>query len=356
MAFSTPPDFSKNQINLAGKVLRNQKEVSEIEYRKAIQIADKWRACHAYPINTFQATLRTKLRGRENVIVAQRLKRMATIIKKLEYNHEMQLTTMQDIGGVRVVLPNIKSVYSLVNDYINNKRLLHELYNHKDYILSPRDEDGYRSIHLMYKYKNNQNVIYNGLRIELQIRTKTQHMWATAVETMGTFLDQAFKSRRGNKEWLDFFSIVSSAFASLEKTAVLPKHSKMNQMEIFQAVIDAEKKLDALNKMKGFNAAVEIITKKDKNLALTKSFYHVITLNTLEKKIQIRGFSRDQLKRALGVYATIESEIEKGKKIEVYFVSTGPLKILKQAYPNIFLDISEFCNEVSKIRNLVLNN
>ena len=100
MPFSPVPKESKNQINKAGQILV-QDNPSPLELEWARDLADRWRACHAYPINTFQATLRLKLKGfPEDSIAAQRLKRMPTIIDKLKRYPAMKLTTMQDIGGV----------------------------------------------------------------------------------------------------------------------------------------------------------------------------------------------------------------------------------------------------------------
>lgn len=349
MAFSKPPKDSKSQINKVGKILRVTADFSSLDFESTIGVAEKWRACHAYPINTFQSTLRTKLRGyRDEPIVAQRLKRMSTIIDKLKRYPDMQLTTMQDIGGVRAILGSVEDVYKLAKNYRENERLPHELYNEKDHIQNPRNEDGYRSLHLMYKYKNDHVKEYNGLRVELQIRTKLQHIWATAVETMGTFLGQALKSRRGDKEWLDFFAIVSSAFARMERTPVLPRHQKMTKQAIFKAVASAEEELGALDKMSGYNVAADQITKKGQNEG---RFYHLIILNSLEKKVQIKPYNRDQLEQAIRDYAKAELEAVKGKKIEPVLVSAGPLKTLKHAYPNFFLDISEFCKAVDQIKS-----
>ncbi len=353
MAFAKPPKDSKSQINKAGKILRTTTDFSSSDFESAIKIAEKWRACHAYPINTFQSTLRSKLKNYKNEpIVAQRLKRMPTIIDKLKRFPDMQLTTMQDIGGIRAILGSVDDVYKLAKNYKENERLPHELYNEKDHIQNPRNEDGYRSLHLMYKYNNTQAKEYNGLRVELQIRTKLQHIWATAVETMGTFLGQALKSRQGDKEWLDFFARVSSAFACMEKTPVLPRHKEKTMQNIFEAVSNAEEELEALEKMRGYNVAANVITKKGQNEGY---FYHLIILNSLEKNVQIKPYNRDQLEQALKDYAKIESEAVKGKKIEPVLVAAGPLKTLKHAYPNFFLDISEFCKAVAQIKSKVKN-
>lgn len=227
MPFASVPTESKKNINKAGHILIDDNSSPE-DLEWALELADQWRACHAYPINTFQAALRRKFTLSKydgEPIVAQRLKRMPTIIDKLKRHPNMQLSTMQDIGGVRAILNSIDDVYRLADSYKNKSsksRFAHELVNEYDYIQQPRSEDGYRSLHLIYRYKNVQYPGYDGLRLELQMRTKLQHTWATAVETMGTFLGQALKSRQGSREWIDFFAITSSAFAHLEKCPPSP--------------------------------------------------------------------------------------------------------------------------------------
>jgi putative GTP pyrophosphokinase len=185
VTFSSVPQESKSKIKKAGEILKTCSP-DHPDYKWALDLADKWRACHAYPINTFQSTLRLKLKKySKNTIVAQRLKRMPTIIDKLKRFHpNMQLTTMQDIGGIRAVLGSINEVYTLADEYRKSSLFAHKLINEHDYIQNPRDEDGYRSLHLIYQYVNKKNPDYDGLKLELQIRTKLQHTWATAVETM----------------------------------------------------------------------------------------------------------------------------------------------------------------------------
>jgi ppGpp synthetase/RelA/SpoT-type nucleotidyltranferase len=344
MPFSTVPIESKKSINKAGQIL-SQKNASEMELDWARDLANRWRACHAYPINTFQATLRRKLSDfYGDPIVAQRLKRMPTIIDKLIRYPAMQLTTMQDIGGVRAVLGSIDDVYKLATEYKSKSRFAHELIDEKDYIQKPRSEDGYRSVHLIYKYKNSRNPHYDGLRLELQIRTKLQHTWATAVETMGTFLGQALKSRQGDQEWIDFFAIVSSAFAHMEKSPVIPRYQGLSPQETSLAVANADKGLGALEKMKGFSAAVDYITTKSKGWS-----YHLIILNSLEGTVQLKPYDRDDFEQAMSDYSSVEKEAAEGKKIEPVLVSAGPIDTLRRAYPNFFLDINDFMQIASNI-------
>ncbi len=261
MRFASKPNESREQIKKAGEILATQKPSTK-DWDWAINLAERWRACHAYPINTFQATLRNKVKPfRGNPIVAQRLKRMSTIIEKLQ--RISNLSRMQDIGGIRAIMAKPDDVMRLRDNYINNRRFTHELCGEKDYINFPRSDDGYRSLHLIYKYKhpNTKFDSYNGLRIEMQFRTKKQHMWATAVETVGMLLGESLKTRQGSQAWLNFFAIASSAFAYQEKTALVPRFSHLSKKETFEELAKAERSLNALDYISGVAKATERIIK-----------------------------------------------------------------------------------------------
>ena len=59
--------------------------------------------------------------------VAQRLKRMPTILSKLERQPTMDITRMQDIGGCRAVVQSVKAVNEVVNYYKSISRMKHSL-------------------------------------------------------------------------------------------------------------------------------------------------------------------------------------------------------------------------------------
>lgn len=199
------PKFSKNKVNKAGNIMKaSNSSLSDKEW--AEDVLTNWRASHSYPINTFQSTLRDKLKNIDaDALVAQRLKRSPSIISKLRRSQDMNLARMQDIAGLRAVVEDIEKVRLLESSYLKS-RFKHEKVGHKDYIECPKPT-GYRGVHLIYKYCNSSVPEYDGLRLEIQIRTKLQHIWATAVETMGTFLSQALKSSEGPDEWLDFLVV-----------------------------------------------------------------------------------------------------------------------------------------------------
>ena len=73
MAWPTP-EYSRSQVNRAGRMLCDETP-DAAQHCRATAVLNNWRSCHGYPINTFQATLRDKLKKIDtNALVAQRLK------------------------------------------------------------------------------------------------------------------------------------------------------------------------------------------------------------------------------------------------------------------------------------------
>lgn len=341
--------FSKSKVNKAGKTLinylnKNPTQFDDREFLRAFLVLNNWRSCHGYPINTFQATLRTKLKAIDSkALVAQRLKRLPSIILKLNRFENMQLARMQDIGGLRAVVSSLKKARQLEENY-RKSRFKHDLHAFRDYINNPKSS-GYRSIHLVYKYKNPIVPEYDGLYIELQIRTRLQHAWATAVETMGTYLEHALKSSEGPEEWLAFFSLAGSAFAHMEGTPPVPEHEKLSKKETYKDVIKEVEELDVIDKLMAFSVATKHVITDSK-----KGSYHLIILNLIEKKVSIATYTKDQLEKANKDYVKIEKKASEEKHLQAVLVSAGSIKSLRQAYPNYFLDTREFIKQLNWIK------
>ena len=127
----------------------------------------------------------------------------------------MNLARMQDLGGCRAVVSDIAEVESLVESFLSSRHK-HRLVRQDDYIQHPKPS-GYRGRHLIYAYRSDRTETWNNLAIEVQIRTRLQHAWATAVETVGLFTNQALKSSIGESQWLRFFQVMSSVIALQER-------------------------------------------------------------------------------------------------------------------------------------------
>src|SRR5690606_7083323 len=145
--------FRPEEVNAAARKLATMEfPVVDANALHILSILNNWRAAHAYPLNTFQITLRNKARKIErDVIVAQRSKRLDSIHKKLSSKQTMRMTQMQDVAGCRAVFDKLKSVYKLVDEY-KESRFDHKFRNEKDYIKNPKP-DGYRCYHLVYEYR-----------------------------------------------------------------------------------------------------------------------------------------------------------------------------------------------------------
>jgi putative GTP pyrophosphokinase len=348
--FQAPPEVSRRKVNKAGEALIKSNSDSQ-EYLRALEIANQWRLAHLYPINTFQSRLRGMVKRFPDSIVAQRLKRMPTIIDKLARHPGMQLSRMQDIGGVRAIVKDVSAVQDVVSQYETSKRFTHILKNKKDYIAQPKP-DGYRGVHMVYQYnntlaRNEKAEIYQGLLLEVQIRTQEQHIWSTAVETMGTILKQPFKTRGGDSDWQEFFALMSSAIAVVEGTPVLDQHQSMRAYDIYKAVAEKAEKMHALELMTGYNFAAKVV------LDTHQGFYNIIELDMSDRSVSITGYPKTRYKEASTDYAALELEVKDNPAKDVVLVSAGEIKTLRQAYPNYFLDINKFAKRLEAIIEII---
>jgi len=302
-------------------------------------------------MNTFNVTLREKAKGIPDAIVAQRLKRLPTIIDKLSRQPQMALSRMQDVGGLRVIVPTVAHVHKL-RKYYKGKTNPHELCDEYDYIMTPKD-DGYRGIHLVYKYKSTQsrNPVakgYDGLRIELQLRTELQHIWATTVEVAGLMRSEKLKSDQGNAEWLAFFKAMSVIMSIVEKAP-----SKRSTPDSADALTDAictakrlNEKLAVIDHLASFSVAI------DRAYQLSKSYYCIVAIKIEDKKVTIMGFSQKESEEAVRTYNTLEQSNEYTDQV---LVKAGDIKQLKRAYPNYFSDTEKFVDLVRRSLEIAEN-
>ena len=335
---------TKSSVRKAGDKLKDP----SLDHTEALEVLSTWRALHSYPINTFQATLRRKVEalGLKKAIIAQRLKRLPSIISKLQRINGMKLDRMQDIGGVRIVLSSTKDVYALYDNLPqSNRRFEHEpQLPPKDYIQQPKS-DGYRCLHQVFKYKSRTHPELNGLCIELQIRTHLQHAWATAVETLGIVEKSSFKTGEGSEDFKTFFKLTSALFSIKEGTPILDEYSHYSLDELKEEARLLEQKLQVFIKLRGLS-----ITNRHIESATSESAdYHLIELSRVDDiwRVSLTPFTKAQLDFAEQMYELREQKTKNDPNSDVVLVSVGSLKQLKKAYPNYFLDTEEFIKQLS---------
>jgi hypothetical protein len=341
MAWTTRK-YSKNKVDKAGDVLIDSSASTE-EKEAALDVINNWRSSHAFPLNTFQNGLRTRSRGIDpDSLVAQRIKRLPAIEFKLSHLNHLKLSEMQDIGGCRAVVGTVPHVQKLVADY-QNSHVKHKLHKCSDYLKRPK-ESGYRGVHLVYRYFSDRQETYNGLKIELQLRSRLQHAWATAVETVDTFTRQALKSSVGKPDWLRFFALMGSAIAIREKSEPVP-NTPSNTTELRQEIRDYADRLDVERALLAFGSALKTTRSRQSK---GRPHYFLLELNPSAKRTKITGYRMNELPKAAKEYLAAENAIA-DLGADAVLVSVDSVKALRRAYPNYFLDTRVFIQALQDV-------
>lgn len=274
-------EYSRNQIIKAGKTVRKD-IITDNEMTEAIQVIDNWRAAHAYPLHVIYMNLRRMAANRDGIIVAERLKRLDSILGKLKREENMSLWTMQDLGGCRFIVPTVEDVYKY-SEMFEKSRIRHTLKNSYDYLQVPKNS-GYRCLHTVYEYHSDTTDTYNkNMLIEIQFRTHLQHVWATAVETMGLFTKQAIKSGQGSDDVKRFFALTSSLFALREDLPTVPNTCDSVSV-LINEIRTLNQKYRYLDFLSGISVAVNA-QEKDKGVGIRPSYY-ILVLNYTTRRLE----------------------------------------------------------------------
>lgn len=375
MAF-VKPQYSKGKINAAGDILitaldaireaaKLVPEERDLEFQaifdkqdEALLVINKWRSCHSFPLQCIKMTLLNRAKKiDQRAIVAQRLKRLSSIRAKLERakterSQNMDLARMHDIGGCRAIMQNMGYVNRLITDYeesaAKNPNVRNEFVRKYDYIQEPKS-DGYRGVHLVYKYRSpaEDRQEWNGLRIEIQIRSRLQHAWATAVESVDTFTKQALKSNVGNPDWKRFFALMGSVIAIKETRPTVPG-TPGTLAELKPELKALSEQLDVQRVMRGWGTVVQHAISEEQVKAAPEMFLLVLTVGPEPDTsvLTIRSFSKEQLVEAQRAYGKVEKETADDPSVQAVLVSVDSVKALPRAYPNYFLDTEAFLREV----------
>ena len=342
----TQLQYSRREVNEAGVrllcAIRGLPHANELEH--IFDVVDNFRAAHAFPLNTTQNFLRSHANSIDRrSIVAQRLKRFSSIWNKLDRFEKMELWDMQDIGGCRAVVHSLNDVKRLVDAY-KSSSIRHRLAHEDDYIQQPRDS-GYRSRHLVYRYVSDRNEIYNGLKVEIQIRTPLQHAWATTVETVDAFTKQALKSSRGRSDWERFFQLMGTEMAFDEDTPPVPG-TPTDRRVLRQELKACADELKVVTILAGFTTALRVTkyaSAKDKDAA-----YFLLSLDNVAEHLSLTGYNRRELRQASKAYAKKEKQIRDKKGTDAVLVSVDSIRNLRSAYPNYFADTRMFVQKLEE--------
>lgn len=327
--------ISNRKIDNIGKLLKQEERLPTQEFQKLLH----WRNDFSSILNYYYHKLKSDIPENDIIILAKRLKRIESIQIKLKRFKTMRLSTLQDIAGIRIVLNEqtaLMGAYGTLRS-LTSRNTLKRL---DDYHSNPKN-DGYRGIHLVYQNHKSQ-------MIEIQLRTKLQHIWATAVEIYGELQETSFKTGEGDEKWREFFLLLSSYFAIKENATPPNKYKTHSKKQILSLLKKSIKKLNVIEKLNASTNGVKIIVSKF-NQTGRMGKYAILELNLKNKTTTVEIFNKKDVPKAIELYTQRELSIQDHEKKNIVFVNIESLEKIQKSYPNYFLDTQKLLEILSKI-------
>lgn len=335
------PSYSKKKVKAAGECLVK----GEVD-STTLKVLNNWRSSHALPLHVISEALNiSALSIDDDALLAKRLKRSPSIINKLKIQKTMSLARMQDIGGCRVIVDSVDSVYETNSKFQSRmEHLDHQLVKVNDYIKQPK-QSGYRGIHLIYNFNGDGiSDAHNGMKVEAQIRTLSQHYWATAVETMGAYLKQSLKSSQGDESFLEYFSRLGDLFAFYDNQ---PRYNEDESPWMLATTLMSESQILKIHeKLIAYSEATQLI---ESQLSDKYAEYFLVVTDVKAEKVRVSPIAKDELKRANEHYTKLEQRFRNDPCKDIALVSAKTLHELRDTYPNYFSDTKNFMEHYYKV-------
>jgi len=335
--------FNKSEINRAGDML-----LVNPQDEFAVEVLEYWRSLHSKILSSETWGMLKFIRhfrcaDSAPMQLSSRLKRAVSIIEKLSRFPSIKLSRMQDIVGLRFTYPPGLSGLQSAMDTCRKMTGTHYLLKRTtNYLETPRDS-GYRAVHQIFELQSPDAPLHNGLFVEVQFRTRLQHLWAMAVETVGMFYGQALKSSRGDQRWLDFFRLASTLIAALEEMPAAQEYRNTTTEELRRQLRQFGNDQSFFSKL----AAIRGIHERDSSGDYA---CWLLELNLKKETCDVYGFTAEQIGTAHEMYAAKEQTPAclRGD-MQIVLVATSSLKALRSNYPSYFLDVAEFLDTIKTI-------
>jgi ppGpp synthetase/RelA/SpoT-type nucleotidyltranferase len=330
-------EFSFGDIKRASSVLSrhiSEEDRHSDDVLRAFAVAHNWRMAHALPMITERRRLALVATG--GLVTAGRVKRMASIRKKL-MNTTIGLRDMQDLGGCRAVMAGRGGVGVVLRELMQGNYRSRPTYV-SDYLTKPKP-DGYRGVHVVVDFAGaGQSEPYTGQRIEIQIRTRLQHSWSTAVEIVGAVTNQDFKGGGGDPRWRRFLALMSDYYALCDGFA-LQHDGPQTESRLCREIQDAGAEIGALELVTGIRDAMERYV-----VAPTRGPMYMLSMDAVSRSVS--AVRRD------GIMIADDNDFDEvGDQTQSVIVSVDRSADLRQAFPNFYLDIAKFTMMVGRALN-----
>ena len=334
MAGYARPQYTASRIRAAGKRIVKGRGTAE-----DIAVLENFRASHAYVLNTFQMNARRHSAGIART-VGQRLKRRNTIVDKMAREPSMPLYAMHDIAGCRIIVETEDDLYK-VRTKFRSARFQHDRLNELDrydYIKKPK-ETGYRGVHDVYAYNVRKvpGSTWNGLKVEIQFRTRVQHAWATAVEVADLITSSRIKFNEAREEFKRYFQLASEVLARAHEgdTSCC---SELTDSELVKEFSAADKRLGLLGTFDRLREGGRRPAAFRRNTLLIFRFDETDP----DKRLEIVTF--ENVTRAIEEYDRLEKSY--GERADIVLVRGESEENIRDAFRNYFSDARAFVDLV----------
>ena len=195
-------NLSKTQIDRLGNRLKKASliKAGSIILEEDLRRLDEYRRSFGAAYETVVQTIREQL-GLEPT--GRPAKSTTSILEKL-LRESIRLSQIQDIAGCRVIVDGVLEQETVIAS-------LREVFRGASVIdRRVKPSYGYRAVHVIPKIE--------GKTIEIQVRTKLQHLWAELSEKLSDVIDPSIKYGGGDGTLRSALEIISKSVTGLETT------------------------------------------------------------------------------------------------------------------------------------------
>lgn len=355
--------ISRRKANKAGEVLKVAEPGSQ-EYQQALSVMWQWREQHVAPTRDCFVRVSHLSLDIPQSIATFRLKRKSSILAKLRRkDFAFELGAMDDLGGCRLIVDDLSQLDLAC---VRLRQMFPEIKTEKDYVAKPQ-QSGYRSHHLIVQIPDScgGGVLY---RVEVQVRTKLQHYWATAVEAASEIYGKELKNpqfaigaQQRDSELLAFFAYSSALFALVEGGPVPNQFSEMDMTEIVE-VMDEHRAFRMI--LEDLEASADSVlslsdsSKGDSNMKVNDADdLYLLRFSRSTQFLDIDSFAFNDLESAFEKYQSAETET--GEQIggpaerscfdNVVLVCCPDSQQLEIAYPNYSSNVRAFVAQMKQL-------
>ena len=349
--------LSTSQAKRYSKILKQTISDDAEQTKEAIDFVQRWRARYAPATRQCFQTLLECCKGVDGAIITYRLKRVSSIVQKIQRpNHNHLLNTLDDIGGCRVITKSIKDL-RLIQKRIEDKiaGTSSEITKTKDYIDSPKSS-GYRSCHLLTK----QGSCERKYRVEIQLRTQLQHYWATALEVIDEIEGREIKTTNTDvllgdadtRTRLYYNQLTSSLIAGIEESPTVPGTPK-NIDDLVSEIETLPLSSEIISRLS--RVYDDVLRLDEKHCAPEDACVFILQFLKDEQNLIVHSYANNQMDESLSEYSRLEDEVSENNKNgliapnqNIVLVHVNDPEQLKVAYPNYSANIKEYLKLITQ--------